>query len=657
MKFLILLLFVFITVFAYGQDTRGGTGISDVAVERGNTYAIVIGISNYKEVTPLKFAHHDAEVFADYLLSKEGMALNPSNVKLFTNEKATLSNIGSALSDLMIKNVKKGDRIIFFFAGHGDYDANILKDQALLLLYGAPKQNYFQNIFSGDFISTADLNTRFIDPLAAKGCEVMLIVDACHATGMNKNLSGGAEGGKITSMALQSMTSPIKIYSCQANEYSLESQQWGGGRGLFSYVLMEGLYGLADADNNKIVTFRELGRYLEDHVPTLAAPNKQDPIMKVEDPTQIVSTINEAFLAKYKSQKEKAIEFIAKADTKGSLDGQLMLIDSARRHLYLETDSLIEQNELDKAYNLFLEINKKDKDSDLSLLLRRNLSAALQKKTADLLLPMLEDVGKAANNVPVIEGARKDLEKAKDLLGEKHFLYKNLQARNLFLKAYIKSLERGFASFRAGTMPQRLPGDSIVLTLLNESVRLEPNAPYTWYFLSIYNTANGNIELAKEYCKKYLDLMPKSSLAHTRWAHLLELLKNDEEAFIEYKKALELNPNDIMAVNNLGILYTRKGQKDEALKCHLKVIEIDPTFSIGYYNVCCYYSTTGDREKAISYLRKSFETGNMKNAKLLATDTDLENIRTIPEFKVLLTKYLTSEDLVKYPDMFVKASK
>jgi tetratricopeptide (TPR) repeat protein len=641
---------------AFAQDTRG-IGTKSTGVEEGNTYAIVIGISTYKDVNPLKYAHQDAEVFANFLLSRDGMALDPVNVKLFLNEKATLANIGSSLSDLMGKNLKKGDRIIFFFAGHGDYDANILKDQALLLLYGAPKQNYFQNIFSGDFISTSDLNSRFIDPLAARGCEVMLIVDACHATGMNKNLSGGAEGGKITSMALQSMTSPIKIYSCQANELSLESQQWGGGRGLFSYVLMEGLYGMADADNNKTVTLRELGRYLEDHVATLAAPNKQEPIVKMEDPTRVISKVNEGFLASYKSQKDKGLVFIAKADTKGSMDVQLQKMDSSQSQLYLETDSLIDKNELEKAYEKFLEIEKSDKESDASLQLRRNLSAALQHSAAELLLPMLEDVSRASSNIPAIQKARHDLERAAHLLGEKHFLYKNLQARLLFLKAYIYSLERGIRTIVSGDTRYVVGDDSLALTWLNESVRLEPNAPYTWYYIGFFNRVLGKYELAKEYIEKYLNLIPHSSVAHGRMGAILANLKRNDEALVHLQKALALDPKNTFAMNDLGLVYTRLGRKEEALAIYLKAVETDPMFFVGYYNICCYYSLAGNHEKALYYLRKSFETGKLNNLKLLQNDTDLDPIRTTKEFKDLLEEFLKAEDLAKYPDMYIVRKK
>ncbi|MBK7305024.1 MAG: hypothetical protein IPI90_17740 [Saprospiraceae bacterium] len=45
-----------------------------------------------------------------------------------------------------------------------------------------------------------------------------------------------------------------KILSCQPNEFSLEGEQWGGGRGVFSYHLVDGLFGLADRNNDGLIT-------------------------------------------------------------------------------------------------------------------------------------------------------------------------------------------------------------------------------------------------------------------------------------------------------------------------------------------------------------------------------------------------------------------
>ncbi|MBK8312234.1 MAG: hypothetical protein IPL04_16375 [Chitinophagaceae bacterium] len=64
-----------ITFFFNGFSQIGKRGIdlgSDSTTVTGNTYAIIIGISQYKLVPSLQFAHKDAQAFEDFLLSAAG---------------------------------------------------------------------------------------------------------------------------------------------------------------------------------------------------------------------------------------------------------------------------------------------------------------------------------------------------------------------------------------------------------------------------------------------------------------------------------------------------------------------------------------------------------------------------------------------------------
>ncbi|MBK6352763.1 MAG: hypothetical protein IPF46_05025 [Saprospiraceae bacterium] len=55
--------FVFFQTYIFAQKS----------IAKGKIYALVIGISEYKDedFTDLKFAHRDAELFADFLYSPE----------------------------------------------------------------------------------------------------------------------------------------------------------------------------------------------------------------------------------------------------------------------------------------------------------------------------------------------------------------------------------------------------------------------------------------------------------------------------------------------------------------------------------------------------------------------------------------------------------
>lgn len=574
MKLIITALFVIIAVNFSLAQTRG------IIVENvqsntipGNTYAIVIGISKYKNIQPLKYADKDAISFFDYLVSDKGMNINKANIALCINEDANISNVGNKVSDILQKDIKKGDRVIFFFAGHGDYDAKIMKDQSLLLLQGAPNGNYFQNVFSGDYISTSDLHIKFTSELIKRGAEVILIIDACHSGGMNSQLAGGEQGGIITANALNTIQSTVKMYSCQSSQYSIESIQFGGGSGLFSYVLMEGLYGMADVNNDSIVTMKELQRYLEDNVSALAQPNKQEPVVKTEDNTLVISKVNGTLLADYKKTKDKNLTFLATASVKGNDDKWLAAMDSNQQKLYKRCRLLIESKELNEAYQIYKQFELKDKTSEASILLRRNLSAALQEKTAIILTPMLEDVSKFNSaNIEVIR-AKEDLDKAAELLGKEHFLYDKLQARSLFLKVL---------SYILDDKDRRKTKEHI--DYLELSASLEPSAPYTYFYLyELYDT-EGNIPEAEKNINIYLNLIPNSSWAHNNYGILLANLKRNEEAEKEYKLAILIDSNHANAYCNYGKLLYDLDRNEEAERVFIHAIKLNQSFAIAHNN-------------------------------------------------------------------------
>src|SRR5262245_11158890 len=66
-------------------------------VPKTSTRAVVVGISSYQNISKLRFAHRDAEAFAQFLISPAGGKLPEENIKLLTNEKATMGGFGAAL--------------------------------------------------------------------------------------------------------------------------------------------------------------------------------------------------------------------------------------------------------------------------------------------------------------------------------------------------------------------------------------------------------------------------------------------------------------------------------------------------------------------------------------------------------------------------------
>jgi tetratricopeptide (TPR) repeat protein len=678
MKQFIILLLIAQIQGLYGQPNQRGLKVGQGAFssDQGKTYAIVIGISNYKEVADLKYADQDAAIFADYLLQKNKLGVDSANLLVFLNEKATLHNIGSAISSIIRAKPQKGDRVLFFFAGHGDYDAEIFRDQALLLLHGAPPKNYFQNVFSGDFISTTDLNSRFIEPLNSMGCQVVLIIDACHAKGLNTELSGGKEGGRITTLALSSMTSPVKIYSCNSTEFSLEGKQWGGGRGLFSYVLMEGLYGLADGNNDHIVTYRELQRYLEDNVPKLAAPNRQEPMVKIENAADTAAIVDMDLLKHYVSLKEKEQSYLTRIEIKSGNTDSVFISDPEARKLFILVSKNIEEGKIDEAYRNYTAFQENYPSCEACPILSRNLSAAFQEQVAKILEPLNKDISAVRLNEKDLKTAESYLEKAAALLGKDHYLNNKLKARILFLKAL--GIIKNANYLATAPLSQK---DTLALQWLLNSKQLETQSTYTIFYIGyLYGQRFEMYDSAFKYFEQYASMIPKGFKGWGNLAMALERKGEYDAAIKTYNRALSLCTNrtdscailvklaishtkqlqykeaeklldyvilHIPSAGNLSILAAVKahtGNFEEAIKLGEKAITIDPNHLNAIFNMACIYSLKGNIQAAILYLEKALKKG-FKNLRLLTTDNDLNNIRSTTEFKTLIQEYFTKAEI------------
>jgi hypothetical protein len=59
----------------------------------------------------------------------------------------------------------------------------------------------------------------------------------------------------------------MTLSAARGSEYSREGPQWGGGHGVFTHALLEGLGGAADADHDGVVTFTEAALWVERAVP------------------------------------------------------------------------------------------------------------------------------------------------------------------------------------------------------------------------------------------------------------------------------------------------------------------------------------------------------------------------------------------------------
>ena len=247
----------------------------DVGAFRGERYAVVIGVSDYRDptISALEYADDDAQLFHDFLMS-EGAGLSgfkPENVRLLTNDAATFSAMRSALSGFL-RRVTERDVVVFFFAGHGAPDP-YSRDEYYFLTHDTDGSD-----IAGSAYPMSDVYDR-IRRLRAR--DIIVIADACHSAAVSSNFASRAiTNNDINGAFLERLETTaaglLTFTAAETSQLSFEDERWGGGHGAFTYHLVEGLRGRADEDGDHIVTLHEMVEYARYEV-QVATENLQIP--------------------------------------------------------------------------------------------------------------------------------------------------------------------------------------------------------------------------------------------------------------------------------------------------------------------------------------------------------------------------------------------
>ena len=215
-------------------ETPDGETVRLPVVPRG--YAVVIGIGEYRnldEAGQLLFAQSDAEAMYRVLISHEGGAFPPENVRLLTDSQATLANVRHVLEEWLPSVATPADRVVVYFAGHG----------------------FVQN--GRGYLAPTDVDPRRLEetayPMTALG-DVManrvqagwkvLLADSCHSAKINAETTNEALDLQFSSLPASFLT----LTATREREMSHEAPDLSTGFGFFTYFLTQAWRGHADND-------------------------------------------------------------------------------------------------------------------------------------------------------------------------------------------------------------------------------------------------------------------------------------------------------------------------------------------------------------------------------------------------------------------------
>lgn len=184
------------------------------------TYVLVTGVSRYPdEANNLRQSTKDADSF------KKVMLKQTNDVTILTSKYANHDNILQKYR-IIANRAKAGDRIVFYFSGHGSpgciraYDRKVLYDELITIAHNS------------------------------KASEKIFFIDACHA---------GSVGESSTNYQMQGKEGMIFFMSSRADEYSQENPLIGAST--FTQAIVKGLLGKSDVNGDRKITVMELFQY------------------------------------------------------------------------------------------------------------------------------------------------------------------------------------------------------------------------------------------------------------------------------------------------------------------------------------------------------------------------------------------------------------
>jgi peptidoglycan/xylan/chitin deacetylase (PgdA/CDA1 family)/tetratricopeptide (TPR) repeat protein len=222
------------------------------------SWAVVIGIDEYAKWPWLRYAVNDARGVRESLIARYGFA--PENVVTLLNGEATRDRIMAVLADQLtdLDKIKREDRVLVFFAGHGATRALASgRDMGYIVPADADPARASQ------LISMANLQ-EIADAIPAK--HVLFVMDSCYS-GLGLTRAAPNSGKQyLTQVARRNARQMFTAGG--ADEQVADSGP--NGHSIFTWTLLQALQGEGDLNRDGLITASELAAYASPIVSTLS---------------------------------------------------------------------------------------------------------------------------------------------------------------------------------------------------------------------------------------------------------------------------------------------------------------------------------------------------------------------------------------------------
>jgi formylglycine-generating enzyme required for sulfatase activity len=293
--------------------------------------ALLVGINKYmkRNFPDLSFAERDVEELAG-ALRELGFVTTVLTGSADGDLRATRSNIENQLKQILT-GITKEDVVLVVLNGHGI--------QIKVTRNGQEKEDAFFcpvdaekpiEPIKDDPETLLSISYLIDDVLGSKGGKNLVMIDACRDAPQDPNRGVRGVQGRVMTLPEETAV----LFSCRASQQSFENGQAGGGHGVFTYCLLEGLRG--EAANHGEITWAGLVRHVEDMMQTgkiaqlLGSRVRQEPIATgnvgrtvLGKIAQLASDRTETGLRRHQSDRD-----VARADPKSATVAESAITNS-----------------------------------------------------------------------------------------------------------------------------------------------------------------------------------------------------------------------------------------------------------------------------------------------------------------------------------------
>lgn len=571
-------------------------------------YAVVIGVAQYEYLDSkhqLAYSERDADSIYSILISPEGGNFRAEDVHKLVGAKATLANIKRELEVWLPQKAKPEDRVLIYFAGHGFLVPST--GRAFLAPYDFKLDDATGTGYPMDALASTIQNS-------IKAKSKILLTDSCHS-------------GAIAPDAMQEINHKLanldqSVFSLTASrdrERSFESPNWGGGHGIFTYYVVQGMEGAADESGDGYVTVDELADYVRRNVRD-ATQGQQNPTSERGsfDPNMQIAYVPSHVKPETPPAKYGGLVFESNMDNvEVFLDGNSIGIVNKNKPLSMP--GLTPGTHTIKGVRMGYEADGphdevvypgRDTTVSIRILIPRHRPVAATSQLDEGIKYYTR--GKTENYKKAIECFNSALaqdptySQAALYLGRAHeALFETDQAAAAFKKAI--EIDPDYQDARTAYATVLLDTGSLdeAVRQLNEVVQRDKKNGQAWYLLSQALCRKEAYDQAIEAANTAIALMPYNGEAHLWLAESLHLTHSWDRAIAEYNQYLKLTNFDsgIMGQLNYNLLGYLIGMGKKS-RSSLQDIWKDARAQ-AYFGLCDCERHLQHYEAAIAHCQKS----------------------------------------------------